>query len=246
MKARQPLLAMILLACVSGPASAGLFDDGEARQQIFDLRKDFDQRLQKIEASSRGQLDLSNQLEELKAEIARLRGQVEVLNYELQSTEKRQRDFYTDLDSRLRALESGAPQSAAGQAGLAPIDPAAESRDFEAALNLLKAGKNKEAATAFDAFIKAYPGSAFQPTANFWAGNAALQARDAAAASSYFNTLLGKWPDDARAPDAMLGLATSQQALGDTKSSRKTLEALVAKYPNSQATQVARQRLGKP
>ena len=38
-------------------------------------------------------------------EIARLRGQIEVLANELANTQKRQKDFYTDLDARLRNLE---------------------------------------------------------------------------------------------------------------------------------------------
>ena len=52
-----------------------------------------------------------------------------------------------------------------------------------------------------------------------------------------------KWPSDNVAPDAMLGLANSQQALGDTTTSRNTLKALTERYPQSNAAQVARQRL---
>ena len=54
---------------------------------------------------------------------------------------------------------------------------------------------------------------------------------------------MDKWPSDNVAPDAMLGLANSQQALGDATASRNTLKALTERYPQSNAAQVARQRL---
>jgi len=243
MKVRRLLPLVALLAIVTGPAQAGLFDDAEARQQIFDIN----QRLERIESSNRGQLELSNQIEQLRAEVARLRGQVEVLMYDVQSIEKRQKDFYLDLDNRLRRLEGGAMPAVSGASGApaAAADPAAEGRDYEAALGLFKGGKNKEATEAFDRFIRAYPASTFLPSAHFWAGNAALQGNDVNSALNYFNALLNKWPADPRAPDAMLGMANSLQVMGDSKGSRKALEELVQKFPSSPSAQVARKRLGQ-
>jgi TolA-binding protein len=42
----------------------------------------------------------------------------------------------------------------------------------------------------------------------------------------------------------MLGLANSQQASGDATTSKRTLQSLVERYPQSNAAQIARQRLG--
>ena len=56
---------------------------------------------------SQGLVELFGQVEQLKADVARLRGQIEVLNYEQEQAQKRQRDLYVDLDSRLRKLEGG-------------------------------------------------------------------------------------------------------------------------------------------
>ncbi len=44
-------------------------------------------------------------------------------------------------------------------------------------------------------------------------------------------------------PDALLNIATSQFELGDAAASRRTLEQLIAKYPQSEAAAKARQRL---
>ena len=145
MKRLLPLAAILILSS-AGPAQAGLFDDAEARRQITNIRQDLEGRL---ETTSRGQLELANQNEQLRAEVARLRGQIELLVNEVETLKQRQRDFYVDLDTRLRQMESGAPPAAAG----ASADPAAESAEYEAALNLLKDGKHREALTAFDAFL---------------------------------------------------------------------------------------------
>lgn len=239
MKRLLPLAVLLALSPV-GAAQAALFGDDEARRQISDLRQELTTRVERLEASGHGQLELASQNELLRAEVAKLRGQLEVLLHEVESLKQRQRDFYVDLDNRLRQMEAGA----AAAAPAAPADPAAESAAYEGALNLLKDGKHKEALAAFEQFITQYPGSSFQPGAHFWAGNAALQAKEVAAASSYFNAVLTKWPADPAAPDAMLGLANSQQAMGDAKGAQDALKNLVERYPESSAAQVARQRLG--
>jgi tol-pal system protein YbgF len=236
MKRLLPLAALLALSS-AGPAQAGLFDDAEARRQITEMRQDLESRL---ETTSRGQLELANQNEQLRAEVARLNGQIELLVNEVETLKQRQRDFYVDLDTRLRQIESAGPG-----AGAANADPAAESGEYEAALNLLKDGKHGEALAAFDAFLAKYPSGSFSAGAHFWAGNAALQAKDVNAANKHFNTVLTRWPNENVAPDAMLGLANSQQALGDAPTSRRTLQALVERYPQSNAAQVARQRLGQ-
>lgn len=239
-------LAM-LLGAVALPARAGLFDDDIARKQIESVRIDHENRLEKLEASARGQIELANQIEALKQELAKLRGQMEVLTNDLDQAQKRQRDFYVDLDTRLRKFETAAVAPDASQsAPAAPVaDPANETHDYEAALNLVKAGKNKDAAAAFIAFTKAYPKSSFLPSANFWAASALYQQREVAEAARYYGKTADGWPDDARAPDALLGLSNCQTELGDKKGARASLEKIVSKYPSSPAAQTAKQRLGK-
>lgn len=247
MKRLLPLAALLAMSSV-GPARAGLFDDVEARRQITEMRQELEGR---IDTTSRGQIELANQNEQLRAEVARLRGQIEVLMNEVENLGARQRDFYVDLDSRLRKFESAAPTAAAaaqaaasGASPAGPADSGTESADYETALNLLKQGKYKEALGAFEGFLTKYPSGGFAPGAHFWAGNAALQTKDVSTATKHFNVVLNKWPGDTTAPDAMLGLANSQQAMNDAKSSQRTLQQLVERYPQSNAAKIAKQRLG--
>lgn len=255
---RHAVALALLLGAVALPARAGLFDDAEARKQIDQLRDEVrskytehDGRVLKLEAAARGQIELQNQIEALRAELARLRGQLEVVTNDLEQAQKRQRDFYVDLDTRLRKLETpviaDAAQSAPAAAASAPppVDTAAETHDYEAALNLFRAGKAKEAAAGFLAFIKAYPQSNFLPSAQFWAANALYDTHEVARAADLYGKVAEGAPDDPRAPDALLGLSNCQLTLGDKKGARASLEKILAKYSSSPAAQTAKQRLGK-
>ena len=53
------------------------------------------------------------------------------------------------------------------------------------------------------------------------------------------------WPDNAKASDAMLNIASSQAELGDLNGARQTLRAVVDKYPKTPAADQARQRLSR-
>ncbi|KFB76761.1 MAG: tol-pal system protein YbgF [Candidatus Accumulibacter cognatus] len=234
-------------------AHAGLFDDEEARRQIKDISIKTNERL---DTFAKGQIELANQIQALREENSRLRGQVETLTYELDSARKRQQDFYVDLDGRLRKLEPQVAQSAEARSaddGKPPVDPprkavsdpAAETREYEAALNLFRANKLKEAAAAFESFTKAHPDSTLTPSAQYWLGNAHYSLRDCKKAIDAHRLVASKWPAHPKAPDALLNVATCQQELADAKSAKMTLDTLLAKYPDSTAATTARQRLKK-
>ena len=241
---KRALLAVCIAAALAAPAHAGLFDDDEARARTEKLRKDLDEVSKRTDLAAQNQMDFANQAETLKAEVAKLRGQIEVILYELDLTQKRQKDFYVDLDSRLRKFEtvSEAPKpEAAAQAPKA--DPANETRDYEAALTAFKGAKYKEALAGFQAFIKAYPESTLQASAHYWAASSLYQTKDYVRAAELFGLAAVNWPNDAKAPDALLAQANAQIEGGDAKSARKTLEGLIEKYPASSAAPSAKARL---
>jgi len=247
--ARARLLAAALVAAFSVQAQAGLFDDQEARARVETLRTELAELTKRVDTASKNQLDFANQFETLKADISKLRGQIEVLTYELEAAQKRQKDFYVDLDNRLRKLEPGAQAAPAADGKTAPAapaaDPAAETRDYEAALGAFRGAKYKDALALLTAFIKNYPKSAFQASAHYWAASSHYQLKEYPRAAELFGTVAATWPDDAKAPDALLNQANALTAAGDAKGSRKVLEQLVEKYPASQPAQGAKLRLKK-
>lgn len=243
MKAR---LVLALLCCAAAlPARAGLFDDEEARVRVDKLRTEFDELAKRVDTTAKNQIDFANQAELLKSDVAKLRGQIEVILYELDATQKRQKDFYVDLDSRLRKFESGGAgaDAGAGKPQEAKADPANEMHDYEMALTAFKGGKYKEALPAFQAFIKNYPSSTLAPSAHYWAASCLYQGREYIKAGELFGQLATGWPNDAKAPDALLAQANALLEGGDAKGGRKALETLVEKYPASSAAASAKTRL---
>ncbi|MFI4951980.1 MAG: YbgF trimerization domain-containing protein, partial [Burkholderiales bacterium] len=197
-----PLAVLLFAAQLAVPARGALFDDDEARRRIDELKTRVDQlertlaqRLDALEAKNAGLADLFRDVEQLKGDVAKLRGQYEVLTYELEQAQKRQRDLYLDLDSRLRRLEGGPgapgtpgapgapptsgdgtapPAAAAPPPAVAPgaADPAAEQKSYDAALDSFKSGNFGAAVASFQSFVRAYPRSPLAPSAMYWAGNA--------------------------------------------------------------------------
>jgi tol-pal system protein YbgF len=270
---------------------AGMFDDEEARRQIAaqqlvitEMRNQahtLEARTVKLEEMLANQpmLELQNQIETLRLELNRLQGQIEVLTNENESNQKRQKDFYIDLDTRLRRVErpeeSGTSEPAApqphhaseatdapasdaapdAQSSAAPAPPvvapisiaagsdAKDTRAYDAAYDLFKAGKYKEAISHFNQFIKSYPGSSLAPSAHYWIGNSYYALRDFKNAISTQEKLIKTFPDSSKAPDAMLNIASSQQEMNNKMGAKKTLDTLIARYPGSEAAEKAKQRL---
>lgn len=271
---RRSLVGLLVCAALglAAPAQAGLFDDEEARRQIAELRKQVaDQKLSTEEKlvrldeaiKSLGVIQLLQQIEMLNAEIAKLRGQIEVLNFQSEQVQKRQRDFYVDLDTRIRNLESGgkpagalaAPADAASSGPIAAVgtrpgatapaapNPAAENKAYDAAQNLFKKGDYAKAVDAFSTFLQAYPGSTLAANAQYWIGISHFNLKDYKNAQAAQESLIKLYPESNKLPDALLAIGSIQLEQADNGSARNTLEDIIAKYPGTEAAAKARTRL---
>jgi len=244
---RPVRIALFIVALGTVQAHAGVFDDEEARRQVADLKAKTEAR---FDQQAKGQLDLANQIQRQADEISRLRGQIETLNYELETAKKRQQDFYLDLDTRLRKFEMAENTNATvnpenGQNSKSANDPAKESQEYEAALNQFKAGKYKEAAAGFAAYVQKYPASSLAPNAQYWLGNAWYAQRDCKRAIEAQSVVTTRYADSAKAPDAWLAIATCQLELGNPTGAKRSHETVLTKYPGTPAADTARERLKK-
>ncbi|WP_404991632.1 tol-pal system protein YbgF [Cupriavidus pauculus] len=241
---------LLWLAAVSGggllaasSAHAGVFDDDEARKAVIQLRDQFNgfqaTASQRIDQSSRAQLDMQNQLEGLRQEVARLRGQNEVLQNTVDTLQKQQKDYYADLDARLKKFE---PQqvNVEGREGLAQPT---EKPEYDAALKQFQSGDFKSAGNAFSAFAKKYPQSPYLPLAQFWLGNSLYAQRDYKGSTYVLQSMIQQFPDHAKVPDAMIVIANNQFETGQKAAAKKTLEQVVAKFPGTEGAQAASNRL---
>ena len=241
-------------------AAQGLFGDNEARRRIDVLRQEMTEnqrqvaeQLKKLDAALSGASDrsallqLASQVETLNNELARMRGQLETLANQAETSERRQKDLYLDIDTRLRKLEQSREQaaSAPAQPAISPEAEAspAEMRAYQSALDQFKLGNYALAVSAMQGFLVTYPNSKLAPNAQYWVGMAHSGQRDYKQAISAQRKLLAAWPESEKAPDAMLSIASSQETMGERKNAQKTLEDLINRYPKSSAAASAKQRL---
>lgn len=250
---RQPAGWLTVLALLLPlVAHAALFDDEEARRQINQIRaqiesnqKAIDARLSQMESAGQNRaVDMAQMVDALRQDIARLRGQIEVLMNQTDVLERRQKDLYVDLDSRLRKLEQAQSQLQ-DKLTQGERDAAAEKQAYESALNQFKVGNYQLAITGFQAFMAAYTNSQLLPSAQYWIGNAYYAMHDFKSAIAAQQKVVGSWPDNPKAADAMLNIASSQSELGQSAAARDTLRSLVKKYPSSPAAEQAKQRLAR-
>lgn len=240
---------LLWLAAISGgllaatQAHAGVFDDDEARKAVITLRDQFNgfqaTASQRIDQNSKVQLDMQNQLEGLRQEVARLRGQNEVLQNQVDTLQRQQKDYYADLDARLKKFE---PQQVTvdGREGLAQPT---EKPEYDAALKQFQSGDFKGAGSAFSSFARKYPQSPYLPLAQFWLGNSLYAQRDYKGSTSVLQTMVDANPTHPKAPDAMIAIANNQLESGQKAAAKKTLENVVAKYPGTEGAQAASNRL---
>lgn len=216
-------------------------------------RQALEQRLNEQKTQT---VDFLAQIDRLNAEISKLRGQLEINSHDIELAQQRQRDLYGDLDGRLRKLEGGvttvakptdtAPAASppiAAQATLPVVDSAAELKNYEAALDLSKAGKQKESVEAFEKFLDAYPASKYAPSAQYWIGYAHFSQKNYKAAIVDQQKLIKLYPDSHKVPDAMYNIANSQIQLSEVDGAKQTLREIVSKYPLSDAAPLAKKRL---
>lgn len=258
-------ICLILALIAPLPASAQLFS-GSSSEQVQALRQKvdaLDARLLKLEGliqQNQELLGLLKEVEALKADVAKMRGQGEMQAHQIDTLGKRQNDLYVDLDQRLGELTktakpapappvAAAPQAPAPDAPAAPaaaaqqLDPLVESRTYETALNHFREANYAGAIAGFKGFLKVYPDSALAPNAQYWIGYSYYALKDYKTALAHQQKLVVAYPGSAKVPDALLNVATNQIALDNLDAAKKTLEDLVARHPGTNAATLASRRL---
>jgi tol-pal system protein YbgF len=248
------LAAGLALLVAQPPLQAQILSDSEARRAILELRVRVDEwqrevhlrieglveRVDRLEqALPRGQLDLQNNVQALRQEIAQLRGQLEVQANELQVQQKRQRELASELDGRIKRFE---PVAVTIDGKTATVE-IAEKRAFDSALGTFRAGDFKGALAAFQAFSTSFPNSAYSASTQYWIGSAHYALRDGKLALSVLEAFAKRFPEHPRAPEAWLTIGTVYADQGDRKEAAEAWKLVLQNYPDSSAAAPARDRL---
>ncbi|MCJ0825798.1 tol-pal system protein YbgF [Luteimonas sp. 50] len=222
--------------------------------------------LEQQAANNQGNVDLLNQVTALKAEVQALRSQLEELQHQQQQWHDSSRNQYLDLDGRLNRLEGGGvavpatpasanaapPAAAAGSAERPPAvygDPGllagaeGERAAYDAAFDVLKAGRYDESARLFQDFLQRYPNGAWTPNALYWLGESYYVTQNYAMAQQQFQSLLDRYPTHDKAPGALLKVGLSQYGLKQLDVAEATLARVVQLYPGTDAARTADDRL---
>ncbi len=241
--------------------------DQAAQAAIAELKKN----QQALEAVVKGQglADMLNQMESMQQEIARLKGDLELATHTIEALQQRQKDLYTDADNRIRKLEAtpvatsveknaemqktDASVSEENLASTGQIDAsksAAESakntqeiQALQAANQLSKSLKHKEAFAAYDKFLKDYPNSAFADEAKYGLGYSQYSLKNFKSALATQQKLVDAHPESPKVPDALMSIGNSQVQLGQIPAAKKSYRALIEKFPQSELVPTAQKRL---
>lgn len=220
--------------------------------------------LEQRAADNRGNVDLLNQLTELRSEVQSLRSQVEELQQQNEQLKSTGRSQYLDLDGRLNRLEgTGLPPPALGEQPVG-VAPAAAPRDtaptvhgdagllantagergaYEAAFDVLKAGNYAESAQLFQDFLRVYPQGVYAPNARYWLGESYYVTQNYELAREQFQALVASHPTHDKTPGALLKIGLSQYGLRDLDAAEASLSQVVAQYPGTDAARTAEDRL---
>lgn len=227
--------------------------------------------LEQRAASNQANVDLLNQVTQLKADLQALRAQVEELQQQNDQAKQTSRSQYLDLDGRLNRLEGGAapavpsPNAPKPAPKAAPASPSTtavpdqapavygdagtlaqgtdERGSYDAAFDVLKAGQYAESARLFQAFLERYPSGVYAPNALYWLGESYYVTQNYLLAQQQFQALLDRYPTHDKAPGAMLKVGLAQYGLKQLDAAERTLGEVVSRYPGTDAARTAADRL---
>lgn len=247
-------LALLAAGCTDfggGPIGGAVEEPGTPR-----ALSPQEQRLQAIETKlgdltrKVDNLNLAAQsqaLGALSAEVRDLRGDVEKLHFDIETSSKRGKDLYTDLDKRVTKLENEGRAKLSMAPAISNAPPVPASQEEEAAyvgvFDQLRAAKYDEAIAGFRDILARWPAGKYADNSWYWLGEAYYAKKDYDSALEAFRSLAAGFPASPKLPDALLKVGMAQAEKKQLAEARATLQKVVSDYPTSNAASLARQRL---
>ncbi len=252
------------LSSVMGLLMAGCTTLAPSEDPVFLRLTDMEARLIRVERVINNQslIELANQVDQLQAQTAVLRGEIETLRFELDGGSSRQRDLYLDVDQRLQILEGrsvrpGAPAFATSDSSVAdgellpgatvilelPIPAGTDRDNYQFAIDLLRAGQYADSRNVFVQFLQVFPTSPLADNAQYWLAETRYVQQDFSSALPEFEKVINVYPDSAQVPGAVLKIGFCYYELERWDDARIALERVVREYPDTTAARLAVQRL---
>lgn len=228
---------LFLFVCNVSLSYAGLFSDSKAREDIATIKtqvEGMEARVEQMEVALKSQalLELYTQVETLGLELGELRGQIELLNNQNELLQKRQRDFYIDLDSRVRQIEDPNAPPAIAPSELPTKPEATSSLDPAPAPAPAPESAPERVAEEPLPIGSAQPASPLEKGAYHEAYNT-FSNGDYNGAISQFEMYLTHYPSSILAPGAAYWVGNAHYALRDFQQAVDAQRKLIETYPDS-------------
>ncbi len=220
-----------------------------------------EQRLKRLERILDNQelMQMYGSLQSLQREVSELRGDVEVLSFELNKLKKQQKDIYLDLDQRIQQTDKALADLQAAPTAVGVLNAESSTDDatddieetlgeqesYQAALSILKSGRYEDAIQAFQVFLINYPQSGFAANAQYWMAEAYYVLKDFQAAVTQFQKVISAYPDSRKVSDAYLKIGFSYYEMKEWSKAQEALEKVITDYADSTAARLAQRRLQK-
>jgi tol-pal system protein YbgF len=196
------------------------------------------------QAGGRGMVQLLNQVDTLNAELNKLRGKIEELGHGVTTAEKRQRDMYLDLDTRMRRVEQSV---AASQKKEQELVAALEERlrKVEQSVQAIQAQPAIPAPVNTAAASEAAPPAPTEtPQRAYDSAMASYRAGDYQGAINGFGSFLQQYPQHALASNAQYWIGDAYFQLRDYKAAIEAQRRLLSTFPDSSKVPDALLNLG--
>ncbi|MSQ01443.1 MAG: tetratricopeptide repeat protein [Myxococcales bacterium] len=278
------ILILTLAACVldrTGQSATTVYQRelSAAQARVRDLEsvgEDVGRRVAQLEevTRARGQEDILKMetVEELRGEVAKMRGEFETLDHDYRTFETAALGTQTDVDARLLFLETRVaalekslglkpPRRPDGDAllgaavGPAPppsgdpvVDPpaaevtATPEEVFGLIAQHLEAGSGEAARAVARRFVEEHPGDDRVPEAYYRIAESHQNAREFKLAATAFQVVLDKAPNSTWAPWALLRQGECFDSLGRNKDAAVFYCDVVHRYPKSKAAKEAKDK----
>jgi len=211
---------------------------------LQELRGRFDENRYSTEKTFK---ETSSERDLLKAQVAALETQVKSLKDRLAVLEGQAAPKGQPSDAAGASSQPAETLKTEGVPQDAKAGPPADSMTaaYDAAYQLFKEKKFKEARTKFEAFLKEHPKSDLAANAQFWIAESFYAEKDFESAILSYETLIKKYPASTKTSGGMLKQGFAFIEIGDVKTGRIILNKLTEKYPGSKDAELAKKKVAE-
>jgi tol-pal system protein YbgF len=272
MKIRFRIFVLLLAVTMSGCATQGSLDItrndiDSVKTRLFSVEKELGgireesrdrlvafERDMKSEVSSVRKIsaDIQASIDSNKSEIQALNGKIDDMSLGAKKPGEELSRYREDADKRIITLEDRILKLQAAVDELtkkisdapAPKDvPVSPDALYMKGLETFKAGNMPGARDIFTRFLEQNPKHDLAANAHYWVGETLYSEKNYEPAIVAFQEVIKNYPQQPKAPAAMLKQAMAFRAINDSKSARYVLKKLAEGYPKSDEAKKAKELL---